>query len=309
MPFTERQKEIMADIREIKSHIKGVEDTAKITGAMYMIASSKMRRAKAELDKTRPYFDAVGVEIKRLFRIHEPIDNPYFYPVSGEHELPGAYGYLVITSDKGLAGFYNHGIIKKLEERMKEHEAKVYMVGGFGRKYCQLHGIALEDDFNETAENPTLRRARMIADRLLSDYLAGRISKIYVIYTDLKNSVYQQAVDFRLLPFHRGDFDAGTVEKEITSPFEYYPSMEKVIEGMVRSYLSGYIYSCLVDSFCCEQSARMNAMDEANKNAAEILSSLNLQYNHARQWKITQEITEISSGARALKRKKARSNS
>lgn len=296
----------MADIREIRSHIKGVQDTAKITGAMYMIASSKMRRAKADLDKTRPYFDAVSVEVKRLFRIHEPLDNPYFYPLSGEHDLPGAYGYLVITSDKGLAGFYNHGIIKKLEERMKEHESKVYMIGDFGRRYCALHDIPIDEGFVESAERPSLRRARNIAARLLDDYLSGEISKIFVIYTDLKNSVYQQAEEFRLLPFHRGDFESGTVEEEITSPFEFFPSMEVVIDNMIESYLSGYIFSCLVDSFCCEQSARMNAMDEANKNADEILSGLNLQYNHARQGKITQEITEISSGARALKRKKAK---
>lgn len=298
----------MADIREIRSHIKGVKDTAKITSAMYMIASSKMRRAKADLDRTRPYFDAVSVEVKRLFRIQEPIDNPYFYPISGEHDLPGAYGYLVITSDKGLAGFYNHGIIKKLEEKMGEHESRVYMVGDFGRRYCELHGIHIEEGFNESAENPTLRRARTIAERLLEDYLSGKISKIFVIYTDLKNSVYQRAEDFRLLPFHRGDFASGTDEAVITSPFEFFPSIDKVIDNMIESYLSGYIYSCLVDSFCCEQSARMNAMDEANKNADEILTDLNLQYNHARQGKITQEITEISSGARALKRKKARLN-
>lgn len=296
----------MADIREIRSHIKGVHDTAKITSAMYMIASSKMRRAKADLDRTRPYFDAVGVEIKRLFRIHEPSNSPYFYPASGEREFPGAYGYLVITSNKGLAGFYNHGILKKMEERIYDHDAKVYMVGEYGRKYCENHGIALAQDFNESADNPTLRRARAIADRLLGDFLSGEITKIYVIYTDLKNSVYQQAVDFRLLPFHRGDFDSGTVEEEIKSEFEFFPSMENVLDNMVRSYLAGYIYSCLVDSFCCEQSARMNAMDEANKNADELLANLNLQYNHARQSKITQEITEISSGARSLKRKKAK---
>lgn len=294
----------MADVREIRSHIKGVKDTAKITSAMYMIASSKMRRAKADLDKTRPYFEATREEIKRLFRINSPSDSPYFYPGNGEHNLPRDYAYLVITSDKGLAGYYNHAVLKEMESLIGNHDSRIYMVGEFGRKYCQMRDIPIVDDFRESAENPTLRRGRAIAQRLLEDYLSGDISKIFVVYTDLKNSVYQQAVNFRLLPFHRGDWVTDTVEKEIKSPFEFYPSMEDVLNNMVSSYMAGYIYSALVDSFCCEQSARMNAMDEANKNADEILSDLNLQYNHARQGKITQEITEISSGARALKRSK-----
>lgn len=298
----------MADVREIKSRMKGVRDTAKITSAMYMIASSKMRKAKQELDSTRPYFESVQREIKRIFRVNPPENSPYFFSEGGIEDMPGAYGYLVITSDKGLAGFYNHAILKKMTELTSPHESKIYMIGEAGRKFCQIQGIEYEQDFDFSPENPTLRQSRVIALRLLKDYLSGKIKKIFIVYTDLKSSVYQQALEFRLLPFHQSDFVVDTMEheKKVEHDFEFMPSLEEVLDNMVTSYLSGYIYSALVDSFCCEQSARMNAMDEANKNADEILSSLKLQYNHARQGKITQEITEISSGARALKRKKKR---
>lgn len=291
----------MADVREIKSRINGVQDTEKITRAMYMIASSKMRKAKMELDNTRPYFDSLSAEIERVFINQEKDGNIYLRPESPDYEIPGCYAYLVITSDKGMAGFYNHGILKKMEEMINKHESKVYMIGELGRKYCELHNIYTEDDFPFSAENPTLRKARIIAQRLLEDYRSGEVSKIVVIYTDMKNGVYQQAIDFCLLPFFEGELE-GT---ESDTKFDFFPSVEKVFDNMIESYMSGYIYGALVDSYCCELSARMTAMDEANRNADEILGELHLQYNHARQGKITQEITEISSGARALKRKKA----
>ena len=108
--------------KEIKNRISSVKDTQKITNAMYLIASTKLRKAKSELDHTRPYFKAVKKEIKRIFRIAEDIENKYFYPITGEHELPGSYGYLVITADKGLAGAYNQNVIKEAVKLMKEHE-------------------------------------------------------------------------------------------------------------------------------------------------------------------------------------------
>ncbi len=296
--------ELMADIREIRNHIKSVEDTEKITDAMYMIATSKMRRAKKELAATKPYFDTVSSQIKRVFRLEEAIDSKYYYPTTGEHDLPGDYAYLVITSDKGLAGYYNHAVIKETEKQIAKHPSRIYMVGEYGRHYMKLHDIPIVEEFRKSAESPTLRRARNIAHTILQAYKAGEVSKVFVIYTDLSNAVSQQVKCFRLLPFHQGDFKTDTVEKEISSPFEFYPSLESVLENVVSSYMSGYIYSALVDSFCCEQSARMNAMEEANRNADTLLSELRLSYNHARQSKITQEITEISAGSRAIRLKK-----
>ena len=282
--------------------MKSVADTEKITKAMYMISSSKMRKARAELERTRPHFDALNAEIKRIFRSKSHINSPYMYPADGSHDLPGAYAYIVVTSDKGLAGFYNHAVIKEFESQITDHENRFFMVGDYGCKYCNALGIEYDDEFRFSADNPSMRRTRRMTDYILREYDEGRISKIFLIYTDLENGISQKAKTVRLLPFHRKDF---TDEKDIPNVrFDFFPSPEKVLENIVRSYVAEYLYSALVDSFCCEQSARMNAMDEADKNAAELMNQLNLEYNHARQSKITREITEISAGARALRKKK-----
>ena len=227
------------------------------------------------------------------------------YPADGSHDLPGAYAYIVVTSDKGLAGFYNHAVIKEFEAQMTDHESMFFMVGDYGCKYCDTLGIKYDDEFRFSADNPTMRRTRRMAEYILSLYDEGKISKIFLIYTDMENGITQKAVTVRLLPFHRGDFLSEGEKEDVH--FEFYPSAETVLDSIVRSYVAEYLYSALVDSYCCEQSARMNAMDEADRNAAELMNSLRLEYNHARQSKITQEITEISAGARALRKKKNRS--
>lgn len=287
--------------------MKSVADTEKITKAMYMISSSKMRRAKAELERTRPHFDALNNEIKRIFRSEQKIDSPYMYPAEGSHDLPGAYAYIVVTSDKGLAGFYNHAVIKEFESQMTDHESLYYMVGDYGCKYCDALKIPYVDDFRFSADNPSMRVTRQMAEIILQEYDEGKISKIFLIYTDMENGILQKAKTVRLLPFHRLDYTADEKAVATHIEFDFYPSAETVLENIVRSYVAEYLYSALVDSYCCEQSARMNAMDEADRNAAQLMNELNLEYNHARQGKITREITEIAAGARALKKKKEQS--
>lgn len=296
----------MATTKEIKNRIKSVKDTQKITNAMYLIASTKLRKAKAELDLTRPYFKALQGEIKRIFRISEEIENQYFYPVSGEHELPGSYGYLVITADKGLAGAYNQNVIKEAMQLMKEHEdPKLFVVGEYGRHYFMSHDIPIERSFLYTAQNPTIQRAREISNILLEMFHKKKLAKLYVIYTDMQGAIDAKVCTERLLPFHRAQFIVpDSQEKKVEKPFEFQPSIEKVLDNIVPSYVTGFIYSALVDSFCSEQNARMNAMDVANRNAQEILDELQAHYNHIRQTAITQEITEISSGARSMRKKR-----
>lgn len=295
----------MAGTKEIKSRIKSVRDTQKITNAMYLIASTKLRKAKSELDKTRPFFRSIQAEIKRIFRTSEEIENQYFYPVTGEHELPGSYGYLVITADKGLAGAYNQNVIKEALKLMKEHEnPKLFVVGEFGRHYFTSHNIPIEQSFLYTAQNPTIHRAREISAILLDLFNEKKLSKIFVIYTDMQGAINSKTCSARLLPFHRADFISADIhEEKIKTPFEFQPSMEKVLDNIVPSYVTGFIYSALIDSFCSEQNARMNAMDSANRNAQELLDELSLRYNHIRQGAITQEITEVSSGARSMRKK------
>ena len=300
----------MANTKEIKKRIKSVKDTKKITNAMYLIASTKMRKAKAELDETRPYFNALQREIKRVFRTVGHIENKYMYPLDETIVLNGSYAYLVITADKGLAGAYNQNVIYEAERALEEHakdehaDAKLFVVGEYGRQYFLQHKIPIERSFLYTAQNPNIPQARKIADVLLDLYDKKEIDKIYVIYTDMKSGIEEEVKITRLLPFHRKQFETSAPEPAIDVPFEFFPSASSVLDHVVRSYVTGFIYSALVDSFCSEQNARMTAMNAANQNADKILGELMVQYNRVRQAAITQEITEVSAGAKAQRQKK-----
>ena len=298
----------MAGTKEIKAHMESVQETRKITNAMYLIASTKLQRARQELDNTRPYFAALRAEIKRIFRDVKDVDSHYFYPASGEHPLDGTYGCLVITADKGLAGAYNQNAIKEALKLLDQHpDTKLFVVGEYGRRFFAAHNIPIEHSFLYTAQNPTMARAREISALLLDGFDNDRLDKIYVVYTDMGNGVDFQAKCTRVLPFHRTHFaDSALVEPPVTTPFEFLPSVQAVLDSMMPSYVSGFIYSALIDSFCCEQQARMTAMDSANQNAEKLLGELSLAYNQVRQSAITQEITEISAGARAQRQKKGR---
>lgn len=180
---------------------------------------------------------------------------------------------------------------------------KLFVVGECGRHFFTHHGIAIEKSFLYTAQNPTLQRAREISTILLDGYEDGMWSKIYIVYTDMKNSLYTEAKTTRLLPFHRTHFASSEQEREVKTPFEFMPSVTQVLDSVMQSYISGFIYSALIDSFCSEQNARMTAMDAANQNAQKLLDGLSLEYNRIRQAAITQEITEISAGAKAQRMK------
>ena len=293
----------MDSAKEIRDRIRSVQSTRKITTAMYLISCNKLRKARRRLDETRPYFDMLRGGIKRIFDNIPEASSPY---MDEDHKLPDSErvrGYLVVTADKGLAGAYNHSVLKVALEHLRDtREAKLYVVGEFGRHYFKQKGISEEMSFQYTAQNPNLYRAGEIASVLLDAYITHQVDDIYVIYTNLKNSITTEVKLRRLLPFERDHFRGPAPEEEY-SGYEFYPSIERVVNGIVRSYLSGYIYSVLVDSYCSEQNARMMAMDAASQNADEMLSDLSLRYNTVRQAAITQEITEIAAGARAQKLK------
>lgn len=291
----------MENGKEIKDRIASVRDTKKITNAMYLIASVKMKKAKADLDRTRPYFAMLQSEIKRLFRIAADVESRYFYPLNAKEKRAGKHGILVVTADKGLAGAYNQNVLKYAMQMLADFPgSKLFVVGEYGRQFFLQHQIPIEQSFLYTAQNPTLHRAREICTELLSPFDAGELDKIYIVYTDLGGGQTEEVKMTRLLPFHRSDFASNEKADE---KFEYEPSVAEVLDHIIPSYVSGFIYSALVDSYCSEQSARMAAMDAANRNAEEILSALSREYHRVRQAMITQEITEVSSGARAMKKK------
>ena len=292
----------MPGTKEIKNRIRSVKDTQKIAKAMYLISSTKMQRAKAELDGTRPYFSALRREIGRIFDSFEDIESKYFYSKDYKSATDKPDACLVITADKGLAGAYNQNAIREAEKLLEINpETKLFVVGEYGRQYFMRHNIPIEQSFLYTAQNPTMQRAREICTVLLDLYQSKAADEIYIVYTDLKRDISQCAETARLLPLERADFKTDDRKK---NEFEFWPDAKKVLESIVPAYLTGFIYSALVDSFCSEQNARMAAMSASDNNAQEIIADLSVQYNRMRQADITREITEVSAGAKAQRAKR-----
>lgn len=287
---------------ELRDRIASIGETQKITGAMYLIASNELRRAKEAYDRTIPYFTALRAEIKRIFRCSADIDSKYLYPADGSRLPDGRYGILVITADKGLAGAYNMNAIKAAEAALREHPNSVlYVVGNYGRKYFSAKKIPYEEKFLYSAQSPTLHRARKMAAELLEHFNRGDIDKLFVIYTDYKNDAVQSVINERILPFHRElFFEEGESSRrtEKRSDFKFHPSEKVVLEATVPSYVCGYIYSALTGSFLSEQRSRMAAMEAADRSARDMLDELDFEYQRLRQSEITSEITEISAAAK-----------
>ena len=296
----------MASTSEIRRRIGSVRQTQKITHAMYLISQAKLRKAKQELDNTRPYFQALQTEIGRVFNADSTIESRYLIPADPNAKpLPGVPACLLITADKGLAGAYNQNVIRQGQQLMAEHPGTaLYVVGEYGRRWFAQRGVPVEKSFLYTAQNPTLDRARHIAELLLDRFDAGEINSVWIIYTDMKNGLEATVHQAQVMPLHRERFRAATAATAGDAVYEFVPSAKAVLDNAARSCLTGYIYSALVDSFCSEQSARMTAMNAADQNAEELLKDLSVQYNRARQAAITQEITEVSAGERAQRSKK-----
>lgn len=297
----------MASTKEIKNRIKSVSDTQKITNAMYLISSTKMRRARKDAEDTKPYFDLLRKEIHRMFAVKSDLSNRYIDERVDENVPGGRNGILVITADKGLAGSYNQNVVKETLALMdRSDEYKLYVVGDYGWRYFRSHEANVEESFEYSMQEPTLGIARDITRELLDAFDEGAFDRLYVCYTYYTGGMSAgNAAHDRLIPFDRDDFvpQGDEVATDASVVFEYEPSIHTVLERIMQSYLVGYVYSALVNSYSSEQSARMMAMDAANDNASELLAQLKLEFNHLRQNAITQEITEISSGARSLRSK------
>ena len=298
----------MANIKEIRDRINSVNDTRKITNAMYLISSTKLRKAKKMLDETEPFFFATQAMISRVVRhLPEGVENVFLESRSEIPEQDRRRGYIVFTDDKGLAGAYNHNVIKLAEEHILNDgdKWKLFVIGEVGRYHFLSKNMDVEESFMFTSQNPTLHRARKIAAEILDYYSRREIDEFYCVYTTVHNNVCETRFE-KLLPLdiitniRKEKPTAGTMLEE----FLMEPSPSAILDNIVPNYVTGYIYGALVEAFCSVQSSRMMAMDSANKNAAKMLDDLQRNYNRQRQAMITQEITEVVSGAKALKRAK-----
>ena len=295
----------MANIREIQTRINSVKDTMKITNAMYMISSTKMRQAKKKLTDSEPYFYGLQGEISRILRHIPEIEHRYF---DVREEIPKEkrkIGSIVITADKGLAGAYNHNIVKVEDEILEEPgEHKLFVVGELGRHYYANKGVEIDTNFLYTVQKPTMHRARMISEEVIRSFLDREVDEVHIIYTQMQNAVVMEPVNMQLLPLKKTSFSPLEMPAEVhQEEIEMFPSADGVLDIMIPNYLTGVIYGCLVEAYASENNARMTAMQSSTDSAKKMLQDLSIQYNRARQAAITQEITEVCSGAKAQKRK------
>lgn len=296
----------MANAREIQSRIKSVQDTMKITNAMYMISSSKMKKAKKVLEDTEPYFYNMQAAIARILRHIPDIQHPFF---SVRHLVPQQErktGIIVVTGDKGMAGAYNHNITKLTDEFMEKTPGyhKLYVLGMVGRQYYEKKSADVDGSFRYTVQKPTMHRARLISEEIVRAFLDRELDEVHIIYTQMQNAAVMEPVDMQLLPLKKASFSpaqipVGAPQEEI----EMFPSADVVLDTMIPNYLTGVIYGCLVEAYASENNARMTAMQSSTDSAKKMLQDLSIQSNRARQAAITQEITEVISGAKAQRRK------
>ena len=299
----------MANIKEIRERIASVSDTKKITNAMYMISSTKLRKAKKMLSDTEPFFYATKDMIERVVNnLPEGTENIFLELRDDIPENKKKRGYLVFTDDKGLAGAFNQNVIKLTEEALanKKGENKLFVIGEVGRYHFNSENVDIEEFFPFTSQNPTLHRARKISAEIMDYYYNRKIDEFYIIFTTIRGNICDARIE-RILPL---DFLSALKRKKapirgnMYEEFLMEPSPSAVLDNIVPNYVTGYIYGALVESFCSVQQSRMMAMDNANKNAEMMIVDLKKSYNRQRQAMITQEITEVVSGAKALKRSK-----
>lgn len=295
----------MAGLKEIQMRMRSVQDTMKITNAMYMISSSKMKRAKQVLLDAEPYYYGIQSAIARIMRHIPEGENRYLDPRSDISPEDRKIALIVVTADKGLSGAYTHNIVKMAEEQLKKPgHIKLYVLGVVGQQFFSKKNVNMDSSFRYTVQKPTMHRARMISETIIGGFLSKELDEVRILYTEMINSLSTEPKLVDLLPLHRSQFTAATLPLDARrEEVLMIPSENEVLNNIVPNYLTGLIYGSLVESYCSENSARMLAMQSATDNAKKMLKELSLQYNRARQAAITQEITEVISGANALKRK------
>jgi F-type H+-transporting ATPase subunit gamma len=288
----------METMRDIRNRMKSVRQTLQVTGAMKLISTSKLRKARRRLEDTLPYFEGISEAMRDIIGHSEESGQKWFDARGGKAGRKVAT--LVVTADKGLAGGYNNAIIRYVEESCKP-KSILLPIGNVGKRHFMEKDYVLIEDFAVSTKEPSVYEAKEVAAFAASQFLEGKIDEFQVVYTKMISIVKLEPTKLTLLPL---DADALSRARDGkgTDPaaYRYLPSEEGLFDALVPQYLKGIVYGALVSAFASEQAARMTAMDAATKNADEMLGRLGLRYNRARQAAITSEVSEIVAGAAAL---------
>ncbi len=291
------------NMREIKLRIKSINQMRQITKAMKLISASKLKKARAQLEETLPYFSKVRETIAEILAHSGDVESRYFN--IDNKQLGGKTAYIIMTGDKGLAGGYNSNIKKLAEQAIgpDKDNALLLVAGNSGRSYFVKKNYKVHTEFDYAVQNPTVYRAREIAEIILDLYDKNEVDEVFIVYTQMVSAISLEPKLLKLLPLEIGALreDVNAEDIKIDEQIKYEPSSSVVLDVLIPQYIKGVVYGVFVEAFTSEQNARMTAMDSATKNADEMLLKLNLYYNRARQAAITQEISEIVGGAAALK--------
>ncbi len=285
----------MASMIDIKRRKVSIQSTQQITKAMKLVSTVKLQRAKMRAEQSKAYFNCMYETVTSMLARTGHSDHHYLKPGSCDKKA-----VVVITSNRGLAGGYNSNVIKLITKGdLKKEELVIYPVGKKGRDTLSRYGYEMKGDFSSMIEEPQYPDAMQLAKELLKAYAEGEIGEIYLAYTAFKNTVSHEPTLLKLLPVETGS-ENGDAEEENKIPMNFEPEDDEALDLIIPKYVTSLIYGGLVEASASENGARMQAMDSATSNAEEMISSLTLLYNRARQGSITQELTEIIAGAEAI---------
>lgn len=280
-----------AGLIEIKRRIKSVESTRKITKAMNVVATSKLRKVRKELNGSEDYYN-LSEEIVNKLVASLPEDYESSFINTRSNELDKLY--IVMTSDTGLCGGFNGNVVNSLNDMIDDKSsAKIVVVGSKGISYIRRYGLYTVKEYVEIPDIPTIKEVRAIYDDAVFMLKNGEVGEVNLVFTEFKSAIKQEVKIEKLFPLE--------IKSEGSEQFLIEPSLEEVLDSSLNIYFKCKIRRAMLHSKVSEQSARMTAMDGATQNANDILQALNLKYNRIRQGMITQEISEIVGGAEAQK--------
>jgi F-type H+-transporting ATPase subunit gamma len=283
----------VASLRDIKTRITSTKKTMQITKAMHMVSASKLNRAEQNAKKFVPYMDKMQEVVGSIATGSQGVNHPMLTkrPVKKT-------GYLVITSDRGLAGAYNSTVLRHVLQAIKKrHSSKdeyaIIAVGKVGRDFFKKRDMPVIEEITGLADQPAFADIKDLSSKAVLMFSDGTFDELYMYYNHFVSAIQQDLAEKKLLPL-------GDITSEQPSSYEYEPSQEEILEVLLPQYAESLIYGALLDGKASEHAARMTAMKSATDNAGDLIDSLSLSYNRARQAAITQEITEIVGGAAAL---------
>lgn len=288
----------MASMRDIKRRKSSIQSTQQITKAMKLVATVKLQRTKQRAQQSGSYFDSMYKTVSSMLARTKNLNHPYLK--AGESEKKAV---VVITSNRGLAGGYNSNVTRLITNgELKKEDLLLYTIGKKGSETLKRQGYHIEWENHNMIENPRYDDAMRLSRELLSGFSMGKFGEIYLVYTAFKNTISHEPKLIKLLPYEPdGEEDNSSAKeegKEVLMNFE--PKDEEALNLIIPKYITSLIFGGMVEAAASENGARMQAMDSATSNAEEMISSLSLMYNRARQGSITQELTEIVAGANAI---------